>query len=152
MDVHQYREAFAPTFHLGYHPRINHVEEVLQGHTQAYVIFPTTHGDMHSYVRRKRKLREREAAALFHQMVQAVAHCHTHGVVLRDLKLRKFVFKKEGRYVSQRIRIKTSSLLNESVIDFFHLSMPFCMKCCWLMYEYPPNQSNADPKDGILIP
>lgn len=97
VDVHQYREAFAPTFHLGYHPRINHVEEVLQGHTQAYVIFPTTHGDMHSYVRRKRKLREREAAALFHQMVQAVAHCHTHGVVLRDLKLRKFVFKKEER-------------------------------------------------------
>nr|XP_054754124.1 tribbles homolog 2-like [Lytechinus pictus] len=97
VDVDKYREAFAVHFHLGYHPHINHVEEVLHGQSQAYVILPITHGDMHSYVRRKRKLREREAASLFHQMVQAVAHCHAHGVILRDLKLRKFVFKKEER-------------------------------------------------------
>lgn len=97
VDVQQYREAFAATFHLGSHPHVHHVEEVIQGQTQAYVIFPTTHGDMHSFVRRKRKLREREAAPLFRQMVQAVAHCHSNGVVLRDLKLRKFVFKNEER-------------------------------------------------------
>ncbi|XP_071482218.1 tribbles homolog 2-like [Diadema antillarum] len=96
-QIQQYRETFAPTFQLGPHPHISNVEEVLLGETQAYVMFPATYGDMHTFVRRKRKLREREAAPLFRQMVEAVAHCHAHGVVLRDLKLRKFVFKNEER-------------------------------------------------------
>ncbi|XP_029413065.1 tribbles homolog 3 isoform X2 [Nannospalax galili] len=51
-----------------------------------------THGDLHSLVRSRRGIPEPEAAALFQQMVAAVAHCHHHGLVLRDLKLRRFVF------------------------------------------------------------
>ncbi|XP_004464048.1 tribbles homolog 3 [Dasypus novemcinctus] len=66
--------------------------EVLAGAHQLYTFFPRPHGDMHSLVRRRRRLPEPEAAALFRQMAAAVAHCHQHGLVLRDLKLRRFVF------------------------------------------------------------
>ncbi|XP_012866252.1 PREDICTED: tribbles homolog 3 [Dipodomys ordii] len=65
--------------------------EVLRG-PQLYVFFSRTCGDMHSLVRRRRRIPEPEAAALFRQMATAVAHCHQHGLVLRDLKLRRFVF------------------------------------------------------------
>lgn len=51
-----------------------------------------THGDLHSLVRSRRGIPESEAAGLFRQMASAVAHCHKHGLVLRDLKLRRFVF------------------------------------------------------------
>ena len=40
---------------------------------------------------------EEEAARLFYQIASAVAHCHDGGLVLRDLKLRKFIFKDEER-------------------------------------------------------
>lgn len=76
-------------------PRHQHVAwpiEVLAGTQHLYAFFPRTHGDMHSLVRSRRRVPEPEAAALFRQMAGALAHCHQHGLVLRDLKLRRFVF------------------------------------------------------------
>lgn len=49
-------------------------------------------GDLHSYVRVRKRLREPEAKRLFRQMCEVVKSCHEQGIVLRDLKLRKFVF------------------------------------------------------------
>ncbi|XP_037668200.1 tribbles homolog 3 [Choloepus didactylus] len=66
--------------------------EVLAGAQQLYTFFLRPRGDMHSLVRRRHRLPEPEAAALFRQMAAAVAHCHQHGLVLRDLKLCRFVF------------------------------------------------------------
>ncbi|XP_053575614.1 tribbles homolog 2-like [Bombina bombina] len=60
---------------------------------------------MHFFVRTCKKLKEEEAARLFYQIVSAVAHCHDGGVVLRDLKLRKFVFNDK-----ERTRVKLESL------------------------------------------
>ncbi|XP_054854254.1 tribbles homolog 2 isoform X2 [Eublepharis macularius] len=60
---------------------------------------------MHSFVRTCKKLKEEEAAKLFYQIASAVAHCHESGLVLRDLKLRKFIFKDE-----ERTRVKLESL------------------------------------------
>merc|ERR1711976_642372 len=62
------------------------------GETKAYIFFATTYGDLHSYVRSKRKLKESEAIKLFKQIVSVILHCHENGIVLRDLKLRKFFF------------------------------------------------------------
>uniref|UniRef100_A0A8D1Q2D8 Protein kinase domain-containing protein n=1 Tax=Sus scrofa TaxID=9823 RepID=A0A8D1Q2D8_PIG len=59
------------------------------GGTLVHAFFPRPHGDMHSLVRLRRRLPEPEAAALFRQMASALAHCHQHGLVLRDLKLRR---------------------------------------------------------------
>ncbi|XP_061668865.1 tribbles homolog 2 [Syngnathoides biaculeatus] len=96
-DVGRYQDSLAAYFALGRHQHINQVLEVLLGETRAYAFFERSHGDMHSFVRTCKKLREDEAARLFYQIVSAVAHCHDGGLVLRDLKLRKFVFKNEAR-------------------------------------------------------
>lgn len=64
-----------------------------------YLLLEGHHGDLHAYVRARRRLREPEARRLFRQAAKAVAKCHENGVVLRDLKLRKFVFADEARYV-----------------------------------------------------
>lgn len=64
---------------------------------QAYIIFSRSHEDLHSYIRKKRRLKEPEAALLFAQIISAIKHCHRRGIVLRDLKLRKFVFADQQR-------------------------------------------------------
>lgn len=81
------------------HKNITGVVEVILGDTKAYVFLEKDFGDMHSYVRSCKRLREEEAAKLFKQIVSAVAHCHQSAIVLGDLKLRKFVFSTEERQV-----------------------------------------------------
>lgn len=54
-------------------------------------------GDLHSYVRIRKRLREAEAKRLFRQMCETVKACHDQGIVLRDLKLRKFIFADEEK-------------------------------------------------------
>lgn len=93
IPIHKYRETLSAYWRVGCHDNIVEVEEILLGETQAYVFFPRNYGDLHSYVRSRRKLKEAEAMRLFQQIIDAVSHCHENGVVLRDLKLRKFVFK-----------------------------------------------------------
>ncbi|XP_032760325.1 tribbles homolog 3 [Rattus rattus] len=82
----------APYARLPTHQHVARPTEVLLGSQLLYTFFTKTHGDLHSLVRSRRGIPEPEAAALFRQMAGAVAHCHKHGLVLRDLKLRRFVF------------------------------------------------------------
>lgn len=79
-------------YRLDGHPHVNPIHEVLVGDKRVYLIFPRSHSDLHSYVRARKRLREHEARRLFRQMAETVAACHEQGIVLRDLKLRKFVF------------------------------------------------------------
>ncbi|KAL2763888.1 tribbles-like protein 3 isoform 1 [Daubentonia madagascariensis] len=98
--VYPAREALAvlePYARLPRHEYVARPAEVLAGAELLYTFFPRTHGDMHSLVRSRRRVPETEAAALFRQMAAALAHCHQHGLVLRDLKLRRFVFTDSGR-------------------------------------------------------
>ena len=78
-------------------PYINAVKEVVRTDSKTYLIFPTPSTDLHSYVRTKRRLKEYQARHLFRQIVSAVHEAHSKGIVLRDLKLRKFVFNTESR-------------------------------------------------------
>ena len=73
------------------------LQEVVVGQKHIYLVFPPCHGDMHCYVRTRRRLREPNARHLFRQIVAAVHEAHVKGIVLRDLKLRKFVFTDESR-------------------------------------------------------
>nr|AAH12955.1 Tribbles homolog 3 (Drosophila) [Mus musculus] len=82
----------APYARLPTHQHVARPTEVLLGSRLLYIFFTKTHGDLHSLVRSRRGIPEPEAAGLFRQMASAVAHCHKHGLVLRDLKLRRFVF------------------------------------------------------------
>ncbi len=81
------------------HSGINRVEEVLVAKSQTFILFSPSFGDLHSYVRNKKRLRESEAMHLFHQIVNIVSDCHSNGIILRDLKLRKFLFSDKERYV-----------------------------------------------------
>ncbi len=73
------------------------VHEVISGRSRTYLLFPPASTDLHTYVRTRRRLREHQARHLFRQVVSAVKEAHSRGIVLRDLKLRKFVFTTESR-------------------------------------------------------
>uniref|UniRef100_U3F2F3 Tribbles homolog 3 n=1 Tax=Callithrix jacchus TaxID=9483 RepID=U3F2F3_CALJA len=90
--IHEALAVLEPYARLPPHKHVAQPTEVLAGTQLLYAFFTRTHGDMHSLVRNRRRIPEPEAAALFRQMATAVAHCHQHGLVLRDLKLRRFVF------------------------------------------------------------
>lgn len=82
----------APYARLPTHRHVARPVDILLGSRFLYAFFEKTHGDLHSLVRSRRGIPEPEATALFRQMAAAVAHCHQHGLVLRDLKLCRFVF------------------------------------------------------------
>lgn len=80
---------------------------------RAWVVFPAHHGDLHSYVRVRRRLREAEAQRLFSKVATTVAACHDAGLVLRDLKLRKFVFTDPDRQELELESLEDSVLVGE---------------------------------------
>lgn len=84
-------------YRLDFHPRVSSLHEVVAKDRFLYLIFPKAHGDLHSYVRSRKRLRESEAKKLFKQIAETVKVCHENGIVLRDLKLRKFVFADQQR-------------------------------------------------------
>ncbi|XP_078507856.1 tribbles homolog 3 [Lissotriton helveticus] len=92
-----YQEVIAPYARLPPHPNIAPITEIILGDQCAYLFQEPGHGDMHSHIRQRKRLPEREVATIFRQMAEAVAHCHAKGVLLRDLKLRKFIFSDKER-------------------------------------------------------
>ncbi|XP_068171722.1 tribbles homolog 3 [Antennarius striatus] len=92
-----YQETLAAFARIGHHDNICSQLDVVIGREHAYVFLPGHYGDMHAYVRNRKRLGEGEVRRLFAQMLSAVMHCHRHGVVLRDLKLRRFVFTDRHR-------------------------------------------------------
>lgn len=80
---------------------------------RAWVVFAAHHGDLHSYVRVRRRLREAEAQRLFSKVATTVAACHDAGLVLRDLKLRKFVFTDPDRQELELESLEDSVLVGE---------------------------------------
>ncbi|KAM6147621.1 tribbles homolog 3 [Erethizon dorsatum] len=91
------RAVLEPCARLPPHQNVARPQKVLLGPELLYAFFSRTRGDMHSLVRSRRRVPEPEAASLFRQMASALAHCHQHGLVLRDLKLRRFVFVNRER-------------------------------------------------------
>lgn len=102
----------AAHYRLDCHPHINSLHEVLLGDKLMYLVFPPSHGDLHSHVRHRKRLREPEARRLFRQMAETVRACHDQGIVLRDLKLRKFVFADP-----QRTELKLETLEDAVVLE-----------------------------------
>lgn len=111
-EISKYRESLCAYWQVDSHENISSISEIILGETKAYVFFERNYGDLHSYVRQKKRLKEDEAARLFHQIVKAVKHCHDNGVILRDLKLRKFVFKNK-----ERTEVCLDSLEDACVLD-----------------------------------
>lgn len=97
IPLHGYQERLAAYARVGHHDNICGLLDVVIGQDSVYVFLPGHHGDMHAYVRSGKRLGEEEAGHLFTQMLNAVTHCHGQGIVLRDLKLRRFVFTDKFR-------------------------------------------------------
>lgn len=112
LPVERYNDYVTPYYRVGSHEHIAELHEVIVGAKYVYSFFARHHGDLHSYVRSARRLKDTEAANLFAQIASVVAHCHESGVILRDLKLRKFVFKDPER----------TQLMLENLDDAFVLS------------------------------
>lgn len=112
-NTKKYHDIIAPYIRLPPHPNIAQIEEVILGDQNAYVFFKRSHGDMHSHVRTCKRLQEEEASSLFKQITEAVSHCHKHGIILRDLKLRKFVFQDKGRTKLMLENLEDSVILKD---------------------------------------
>uniref|UniRef100_A0A672J735 Tribbles homolog 3-like n=1 Tax=Salarias fasciatus TaxID=181472 RepID=A0A672J735_SALFA len=97
LPLRGYQERLAAYARVGSHDNVCGLLDVVIGQESLYVFLPGHHGDMHAYVRDRKRLSEEEAGLLFAQMLNAILHCHQHGVVLRDLKLRRFVFMDKYR-------------------------------------------------------
>lgn len=93
LPISLYEGQLSPYLRVTDCEHVNQFIEIIVGRTEVYFLFPKHYGDLHSYVRNKKRLRETEASNLFRQILLVVEECHNNGVILRDLKLRKFVFK-----------------------------------------------------------
>jgi len=107
------RTALLPFSAVGSHPHINTATEVIVGASSVYIMHQVSREaseDLHAYMRRKRRLSEREAAWLFAQALEAVAHCHRHNIVVRDVKLRRFLFADTDRFLCYFYTVLSASL------------------------------------------
>lgn len=107
-------------YRLDSHARVAALHEVLVGSRYLYLVFARAHGDLHSYVRCRKRLRESEARRLFRQIAETVQVCHRNGIVLRDLKLRKFVFADEQKTELKLESLEDAVLLEEPESDWLH--------------------------------
>jgi len=100
---------------------VNQVAEAILTPKTLYLIMPKHYGSVHSYLLEKGNLREAEAANIFKQMVEIVQHCHSKGIVLRDIKLGKFVFADKSKSVLKLESLEDATLLmdpsNDSLDD-----------------------------------
>ncbi|XP_030203087.1 tribbles homolog 1 isoform X1 [Gadus morhua] len=111
-DMGVYQEKVRAYSALPPHHNVAAVRDIVLGERRAYVFRDKEHGDLHGLVKGCRRLDEEHARRLFRQVARAVAHCHRHGVVLGDLKLRKFVFADE-----KRSKVKLESLEDCHVLE-----------------------------------
>jgi len=96
-------------------------EHLLHKDEFVYVFYKPYFGDLHSYMKEKKKLDELEAKFIFKQCVQAVLDCHENGIILRDIKLKKFVFINEERTKLAIANIEDSLILyNETGSDLIN--------------------------------
>ncbi|XP_017769993.1 PREDICTED: tribbles homolog 2 [Nicrophorus vespilloides] len=107
-------------YRLDSHPRISSLHEVFICDRHLYLVFPRAHGDLHSYVRSRKRLRESEAKKIFRQIAETVHLCHSSGIVLRDLKLRKFVFADAQRTELKLESLEDAVVLEEPDSDWLH--------------------------------
>lgn len=93
LKVFQSKSALFSSGSKGVHP----IREVLLTKDHAFVFTSRSYGDLHQYLKEKKRLTEVQAAPLFKQIVELVGGAHAQGIALRDIKLKKFVFADSAR-------------------------------------------------------
>lgn len=82
-----------------------------------YWIEPPNHGSLHAYVIERKRLPELQSKEYFRQICQIVEFCHARGVVIRDLKLRKFVFADARRQTVKLDDLDETAICPENKSD-----------------------------------
>ena len=103
-----YKKKLEPYFIMeGCSEHVYQISEIILDHDSStgdkndavYVMFDSYYGDLHTYMKEKKRLSEPEARHVFRQCVKAVQQCHENGIIVRDIKLKKFIFTNPERYV-----------------------------------------------------
>jgi ribosomal protein S6 kinase alpha-5 len=90
--------------HLGYHENIVKVEEALSDPLHYYIVLELLEGgELLQRLRKLEKFTESEAARIMYQLVSAVQHMHSKGVVHRDLKPENILFESEDAAAKLRL-------------------------------------------------
>jgi len=82
------------------HPNILRVHEVFETDDCIYLVMELCRGGHlmdRLFAQQGRYFREKVACKYIYTVLNAVAHCHAHNVVHRDLKLENILFETEGR-------------------------------------------------------
>ncbi|XP_028673440.2 tribbles homolog 1 isoform X1 [Erpetoichthys calabaricus] len=112
-SMKQYQEKILPYATLPAHQNISSIVDIIMGDCNVYVFFERDYGDIHTFVKGCKKVEEDMAARLYYQIVSAVAHCHHSGIVLGDLKLRKFIFSDKQRTLLKLESLEESHIVKE---------------------------------------
>ena len=127
-SLDKYRKILALYCQSGSHPHIADIAEILVGPRHAYAIFNKASEDLLSYIRRKRRLSESEAAQLFSQIIATVEHCHKRGIVLRHLQLEKFTFIDKRRFVIIQILTHSCCMVLAAIMITVMCNIWICVK------------------------
>lgn len=87
--------------------------ELTSDEDAVFVLFEPHYGDLHTFMKEKKRLEEPEARMVFSQCVEAVHACHQNGIIIRDIKLKKFVFLDPERTKIGLANLEDCLLLDE---------------------------------------
>lgn len=83
---------------LSPHPHVLNLHNLYEDDTHLHMVIDLcSSDDLHRRVVIRRVIPEPEAAAVFYQLIQAVAHCHRLGVAHRDIKPDNILFDERNR-------------------------------------------------------
>lgn len=97
--------------------QIYRFSELIKCENDVYVFFEQHYGDLHSYMKEKKRLKESEAKRIFYQICKVVLACHENGIIVRDIKLKKFVFANEEKTKILIANLEDCLVLNDSSND-----------------------------------
>eukprot|EP01022_Parablepharisma_sp_SALTPOND_P013440 TRINITY_DN17_c0_g1_i1.p4 TRINITY_DN17_c0_g1~~TRINITY_DN17_c0_g1_i1.p4 ORF type:complete len:463 (+),score=67.94 TRINITY_DN17_c0_g1_i1:1612-3000(+) len=82
---------------LLHHPSVIKLYETFESKKHIlFVIELCAGGDLLNYVRRRRKLKENVAKYIFKQLIEGLQHCHSRGILHRDIKLDNVLLNAKG--------------------------------------------------------
>jgi len=80
-----------------HHPNVIRLFEVIETLSKMYLVMEYAGGgELYTYVHEHGKLTEDQAKPIFAQLVSAVGHLHTKGIVHRDIKAENVIFSQPG--------------------------------------------------------
>lgn len=111
------------------HPHIIRVYEVLDIGDKVFVVMDLAPGgDLLDYIKKKGCMKENLSRKIFLQMLQAVKHCHKHGVLHRDLKC-------ENILLDDGINVKLTDFGFSRPFERSEFCKTFCGSAAYAAYE-----------------